>query len=351
MDYQKIFTEYDARKIFDTLTVDINLTATTFDDHKIYLLQEISVDRNDHTNELLKKLQQDVSKSVKSMDTATKVSDTHSSWSVFYALKELIDLIQSLSPAGYQAYFRGQAGSWELRPTMLRSGKHGYTDKFRENFEDIYKEISRKFPSEISYKTVDQLEERAFNLAELQHYGLGTPLIDVTENPFIGMIFMVDGYSGTQDFSEPQLDIFFVGSEKKNKLFQRVVRSKDNPRITAQKGAFLNFEKLSSDMDLGESVVPRISIRLRYVKPNIDEQVLSDLPEGELGGLDSDEDRDKEVTLNSAVMDIQEKLDSFFYRSEDLFPDFYMYLRTVKKRYSVSDEVRKNKWYEVDENK
>lgn len=301
--------------------------------------------------EVIKILESKLSKMLNNTDTQKSYTVTHKSWSIFYAFKELIDLIQSSNAneldEKYRLFYRGQAGGWELRPTIFRSGKRGYTDQFRNNYEQIYKSIARKFPERVKYILPENQDERAANLAELQHYGLGTPLIDITENPFIALLFMVEGYSSKVDKPEPQLDVYFCRKDGKNMLFQEVKYAQNNPRIIAQKGAFLNFEKMDETLLSGKRKIPRVCIRVKYVEAKLDDDDLRDLPDGAV-----EENRDgaggiREAALITAVQDIQEKLESYFYKSEDLFPDFYMYLNALKQQYSSIEDH--SPWYQYTE--
>ncbi|MCT4486746.1 FRG domain-containing protein [Levilactobacillus parabrevis] len=347
-NYQSKQELYDAKKVFDTMNVDLQLTNTEFDGNLIYLLKQIKVDGESHKSELLKELQESLGPVFKSLEVDHAYTEDHSSWSVFYALKEIIDQISSRLEQGYKTVYRGQPGNWDLRPTLFRKGVTGYTDDFRRNYEQIYKSVAQKFPENVSYFSIhDNLDKRAANLAELQHYGLGTPLIDVSSNPFISLLFMVDGYANQGD--EPQLDIFFVREDGQNSLYQEVVKREQNRRISVQKGAFLNFDKLDMNGLSGESKIPRVCLRLQYVRSSLDSATAVNLPDGDLP-VAQDEERVKVNVLATAVNDIKSKLNSYYYRTEDLFPDFYMYLGVLKAKYADTGHVDVNKWYQVVEN-
>ncbi|WRN74955.1 FRG domain-containing protein [Staphylococcus aureus] len=80
-------------------------------------------------------------------------------------------------------------------------------------------------------------------MAYLQHYGLRTTLIDITENPFIALLFLT---SNSQVFNNATLDMYNINPEihSEQNLFSRVKMISKNKRIIAQKGAFFNFKKL-----------------------------------------------------------------------------------------------------------
>lgn len=347
-NYQTMHERYYAEKVFDTMFVDFQLTNTEFDGHLIYLLRQIKIDNHGHQNPLLKKLKKRLNPIVQGLKVSHSYTKDHSSWSVFYAFKEIIDQIKVQLEPGYKTVYRGQPGDWELRPTLFRTGVAGYTDAFRQNYEQTYKSVAQKFPENVQYYTTQDLDLRAANLAELQHYGLGTPLVDVSANSFISMLFMVEGY--TDQGNEPQLDVFFVREDGKNSLYQEVIKQEQNRRISAQQGAFLNFDKLTPDISSGKHKIPRVCLRLQYVKSSLAMTTANTLPDGNLP-VDPDESRIKAKALATAVNDIKGKLTSYYYRIEDLFPDFYMYLDVLKTKYADTNQHDVKKWYQVSESK
>jgi hypothetical protein len=277
------------------------------------------------------------------MSVTDRHSGSHVSWSAFYTFKEIFDLLEKNIPEGYSLFYRGQGGGWQISPTLYRKGdKGGYSDEFRRNYDKIYKSIAQKFPDDLSYCPEIGSDERATNLAELQHYGLGTPLVDVTENPFIAMLFMTMGYDSNVDNPNPQMDVFYSKDDSPNSIFQNVTHLHQNTRITAQKGSFLNFEKLNESILAGNNKINRIRIRIEYQDLQIsNSQDLSEpnetkLTEAELG-------RNQKIALETSVMDIASKLKSFHYNGSDLFPDFYKYLESVKIKYADKSH-EKEQW-------
>lgn len=336
-DYRSKKENYDEDQVFDTLTIDILVGITNYDSDKFYVIKNISINNKTFESPLLPTLGVKVSDAIKALDIGTSHSKLRKSWSAFYTLKEIIDVIRELTPKGYRLYFRGQGGDWPLKPTLYRDGIGGYSDDFRAQYDKIYESVANKFPHEIEYVPESGNEKRASNLAILQHYGLGTPLVDITENPFIAMLFMTNNYRFVEDHCSPKFDIFFVREDGHNTLFQEV-RSKDhNLRITVQKGAFLNFEKLDDDLIYGKNKLDRISINLKYNDESYDMKMLPD-------GSDDEASNNSEIALTTAVRDIDAKLKTFNYMSSDLFPDFYKYLEMLKIKYSYDTE-EEQPWY------
>lgn len=285
MDYQAKFNLYEEPKIFNTVYININITDTTFEGTALYELQDVTVTipkkTKLNTDPILDKIVQQIQNKIKKLDFGQVHSVRHKSWSAFYCFKEIIDSIIEYTDDEFRLFFRGQKGSWDLRPTILRDGPHGYTDTFRENYEEIYKSIARRFPSKVKYYPPIERDKRAANLAEIQHYGLGTPLVDITENPFIAMLFMVSGFDSGVDQPFPQIDVFFCRRNGVNLLFQDVEREETNPRIAAQKGAFLNFDRLDETLLSGHKRVPRVCLRIKYQASIINEDDQSYLPDGD----------------------------------------------------------------------
>lgn len=336
-DYRSKKANYSETEVFDTLNIDITVGITSYDSDKFYVIRNISVSDKEFESRVLRDIGNKISSEVNALDFGTPHSRLRKSWSAFYALKEIIDIIRESITREYKLYFRGQGGDWPLQPTLYRDGEGGYSDDFRAQYDNIYESIANKFPHEIEYVSESGSEKRASNLAILQHYGLGTPLVDITENPFIAMLFMTNNYKFVKDHCSPKLDIFFVREDGNNTLFQEV-RSKDhNLRITVQKGAFLNFEKLDDDLIYGKNKLDRISINLKYDDDSYDTNMLPD-------GHDDEALNNSEIALTTAVRDIDAKLKTFNYMSSDLFPDFYKYLEMLKVKYAY-DAVEEQPWY------
>src|SRR5699024_10905882 len=140
----------------------------------------------------------------------------------------------------------------------------------------------------------------------------------------------------------------FVRKDGKNSLYQEVVKQEQNRRISAQQGAFLNFDKLSGDLLTGKHKIPRVCLRLQYIKNALNPDTIENLPDGGLP-VSPDEKKIRARVLTTAVNDIKSKLISYYYRIEDLFPDFYMYLGVLKARYADTHQYEVKKWYQVSE--
>lgn len=344
MDYQSMCDLYTEEKIFDTLEVKIKVGVTTYDSFKAYLVSGVQIENDaEPTSQIFNKIRKKIINSINKMTVTDKHSVSHVSWSAFYTFKEMFDLLEKNIPEDYSLFYRGQGGGWQISPTLYRKGDQGgYSDEFRKNYDKIYKSIAQKFPEDLSYCAEVGSDERATNLAELQHYGLGTPLVDVTENPFIAMLFMTMGYNSDVDNPNPQMDVFYIKDDETSSIFQNVTHLHQNTRITAQKGAFLNFEKLDESVLAGNKKISRICIKIEYQDLQITN--VEDLSEPNEPALTVEElNKNEKIALETSVMDIASKLNSYHYSGSDLFPDFYKYLEGVKMKYADKDHT-KQQW-------
>lgn len=238
-------------KLFTTNRIIIKVVPTIVLDESInigkdpYLITGISIDENFQDG--------DLSKIISNLNEKIKKGnnfDRHT-WKLFYLFKELITSLQQL---GYN-YFRGQQQNWVTKPAIFRNfvkkktanenKKHYYKE-----FEKLYQEISHEFPNELKYveypitnKTNIDIQNRSNSLSILQHYGIPTSLLDITENPFVALLFM---FGTEEEIKNPQLEAYLINSDKheKNGIVTFVDKTAINKRIKAQHGAFLNYDKL-----------------------------------------------------------------------------------------------------------
>lgn len=332
IDYQKLKEEYDPKKVFDTLNIVISIKDTKYDDQLSYVIDGISF-RNKCETEFMKSLTTKLSDHFKETDLLKSFSPSHKSWSAFYLFKELIDCIESNSESK-QCYYRGQTSNWPLAPTIFREGRKGFTDNFRESYNKIFGDIKRRFPHQFkanSNKPSEEALNKATELSILQHYGFGTPLLDITENPFVAMLFMTHNYEQTVPFL-PELDVFFVVPNGDHRLFQSVRIEDDNPRLIAQQGAFLDFDYLGNI----QSKIGKInSAKIERVQISVDYKSDQDLHDNDDKDIENDREKD---TMRLVGKELLNKLSSFHYNYEDLFPDFSNYITYLKGKYQGREQ-------------
>lgn len=279
-------------------------------------------------------------------------------WQLFYLYKELLQ--QFINVDGFN-YFRGQSDDYKLLPGSFRLSPN---NEFRYAFEEIYRRLSFEFPDKVKYTQLNDktcIEERELDLSLLQHYGLKTPLLDITKNPYIAILFMLK--DSFKDYREPTLYLFKTNGNLAHSLFSEVKRSSFNERIIAQKGAFLNFEKTYFAKEYNNKI-NYIKIVLKFdeekYKKMLDEEIvdakecLKDVEIKKIYELHYEkslndyiknlrkEKKDMSDTkvncLNSIALELNKKLQEYCYSLEDMFPDFESRINYLSKNYKQSDK-------------
>ena len=394
--------------LFDTLTVTISLVGGVDSQDNPYRIAGIdcSPEKTNFDSKRIRASIEAINKELLNEDnTGFDSTQKNPGWSIFFLIKECIQRISN--EICEFKYYRGQRnGKWDTIPSAFRDIMNDDCKNYHSEFENIYEDIYIKFPEKIKYikfpKTGsldeynDLIRERGQQLSLLQHYELYTPLLDITSNPYIALLFMTSG-----KLEEPQLELYDIS---KSPLFMEPIRTQLNNRILAQKGAFLNYEMLLSKTEEGVTLIeelknnantslkiPRVILKIKYqsektldeylidkkkresVKENLSDKRILNLSqevtkeiddfEGDLGAdledwlqklkneldeLDlfptisdetnlNEENKEKirqEETIYEAVLkDLRRKLREFNYIADDLFPDFEDYLKSKMKSF------------------
>lgn len=323
----------------------------------------------------------------------------HHFWNVFYVYKELFQLlvdqtgyVRSKSQDGKVLfnYFRGQTVGYDMVPGIFRNN---INSEYVTNFDKIYRELCNDYPSRLKYVgySIDDRRERVQQLSLLQHYGLRTSLIDITRNPFIALEFMTD-LNSCEDWDKQiergescgRFEMYAIDEEihSDHNIFLDVIKSENNKRLIAQKGAFFCYDYLT-DLNFSEiKKIPRIIIDWKFDKEaGIDcanQQIEKIKQDSEDFVKDSTRETDGETTeprtlmeylksMNNSVqeslkkanaekikaldeykdslekpsedvfeqmfMDVQRKLSEYFYFRRNLFPDLDKYIEYLKNKY------------------
>lgn len=166
-----------------------------------------------------------------------------------------------------------------------------------------------------------------------------------------------------KDYRRPAFYLFKTDGDIIHSLFSEVKRTSLNERINAQKGAFLNFEKIyfeEGDMRKIPYIKIVLNIDEEKYKKMLNKEILvatevlendklKELFELKTGNFLKDyiktlheEKKDMKGTkidcLNSIADEMNKKLEEYFYSLEDMFPDFESRIDYLSKRYKESDK-------------
>lgn len=331
------------------------------------------VQSNDEENKA--KIEELVNRCNNSITREKKISH----WQVFYLYKELLQTLTG-DELNFN-YFRGQSDKNELLPGALRYSKN--SDYIRD-FEGLYRRLSYEFPDIINYVSMSEsnIAERETNLSVLQHYGLKTALLDITKNPYIAMLFMLR--ENIDEYRSPTLYLFKINDKEFDNptLFSEVRKSHTNERIIAQKGAFLNFEKVQKNKLL--KAIPYVKIILEFDEYKYQEALIFEnsanimrkynlIKNNEIGSAEDlntiKESKDyyekninkilelfdsvettKEDCLEYINNELTQKLKEYYYTKEDMFPDFENKIRYLSNKY-VNDDIQDKNYKKRKNNK
>lgn len=108
---------------------------------------------------------------------------------VVESMKDYLDLLDEIRTSDKKIFFRGHGDiSYRLLPSIFRN------EVWFRNEKKMYQELQINCPNEFS-----RLKNHLEILAEMQHYGLPTRLLDITQNPLVALYFACeecDTYTG-----------------------------------------------------------------------------------------------------------------------------------------------------------
>ncbi|MBF0818310.1 FRG domain-containing protein [Streptococcus acidominimus] len=354
--YNKVNKEYDASKYFEEVIIKIRYIVRRKTeeekDYRFYKILNLEIEsENSEIADELKEFIKDCNKKLKSENMYNG-----GDWQLFYLYKELIQFFTSDSFQDSCNYFRGQSHEYPLLPGILRKNVQ---NDYRQRFEYLYKRVANEFPEKISYFPLDtdNMGDREEQLALLQHYGLKTSLLDITKNPYIALLFMLSGLSHINQKCSPSLFFFKIDDEKHREkhLFTEVKKDRINERIIAQKGAFLNFDKIDSIKSYDIKKIKTYKIVLEYDehfhKKSLREDIkrieellsMTQTNYTELGEYKQELEKklsnsDYEILecLRHICEELIKKLKEYHYFKEDLFPDFERKIQYLAQHYEAT---------------
>lgn len=282
--YDEISEKINKISLYNDIKIKIivipnDLSNDQEDSKRLYKIDNIEVDFGKSENE-------DLNTKIKSICNNLKVTlknKSSYSWQIFYFIKELFQLIDSLKKGekgNNFNYYRGQSSDWDALPGILRP----YTNQeYVTNFEQEYKKLAYNYPNELSYLpyTKENRLERTNYLSILQHYGMQTSLLDITKNPYIALLFMVS-VENKYKLNKPTFFMYEINEDihHDSHLFVRVIKDVNNKRIEAQKGAFLGYDYLYSLNLTSIKKINRIILEI-----NVDEEYYKKKLENDLDAL------------------------------------------------------------------
>jgi hypothetical protein len=358
--YNKIFATYKPEDYFDEIEIKVNYYKNIEgerENERKYKILSLSLDKKSSTRDLSK-----IDIFINGCNEKLLNTSSTKDWQLFYLYKELLQFFTHSNTEGKNVYnyFRGQSHSYSLAPNILRKDVE---QTYRNEFENLYLKISHEFPEKITYFNLQScdVEDREYQLSLLQHYGLKTSLLDITSNPYIAMLFMLS--SSFDEYKEPTLFLFKINEtlHRDKHLFTEVRKSKLNERIVAQKGAFLNFDKIFMNKHFDVEKIYSVKIRLNFLddeyrkcldseigktkgllSENNDEPNKAEL-DSYLSFLENEKKKiedSKKQCLKAIKDELSQKLREYCYFEEDLFPDFETRIRYLSSKYDSNSSKK-----------
>lgn len=355
-NYRNLENSYKEEDYFDVVNITIPLQVIDPEKADVsYKVNDLYVEYDNKKDNCSSKKQiiEVVNKVNQSINLYRK--ERNEEWNIFYLYKELIQQLRHENN-----YYRGQLHNWPMLPGILRNTTN---NELKNNFESLYKDIMYRYPNKINYYepsgTLECIQLREQQLAYLQHYGMNTSLLDITENPYIALIFMIT--DSKNSFQCPTFEIYYIDRElhTKNNLYSRVKMLNSNQRIIAQKGAFLNFDKLAlftqDNTHIEKILTIRITLKPEYpeleklkkIYKEIEEKLKSSKVKSVdlmMEFLDTEfaiQDKERYLTkgfLKMVKTTIKNKLQEYHYNESDLFPDLFKYITYRQQEYISKKE-------------
>ncbi len=102
---------------------------------------------------------------------------------IINTMNQYISLLEDVSKGNSKLFFRGHSNvSYQLIPSVFRK------EEWLKNEKLMYQELKINCANDFN-----QMEGHLEILAEMQHYGLPTRLLDITQNPLIALYFACEG--------------------------------------------------------------------------------------------------------------------------------------------------------------
>lgn len=334
--YREVLSRIDEVQLFDTLNIKLVIRERTDEDplknNRRYLVDHFEVNGDVSNSQLL----EEVVTRITQLNDKLKGSD----WNIFYVFKELFQILgdKSTSGLGFN-YFRGQRDNWELRPGIARNT---ISSDLIDEYDHNYSEMVEKFPHDIKYVLYkkENRKDRAEQLAILQHYGFPTSLLDITSNPYIALEFMISGTNSEEKSFENSTFNFFLINKNihdTENIFTTVKRNDINVRLTAQEGAFLNFDSLFDIKKTKIKKISRVKVELFF------DEKRNDSSNSLLNGLQK-ASKKAETLINNELKELNDSVLSKDKKAgiENKYADFVEHVASKKELDAMIERVKKD---------
>lgn len=243
---------------------------------------------------------------------------------------------------GEESFFRGQASfGWKLLPSIYRN------DKWIENEDLMIKEMIRRFPDFLND------DKRIEVLTKLQHYGLPTRLLDLTENPLTALFFACDDKDSEDEdgriyyFSPTEREIKYTGSDLVTILsnISKMDGNFGSENLEDEKGRFLWFIQ-EEKTNFTELLEPDAITKWCFVKTNLNnERIKSQTGSFIITGTGKTKSDVKEITDNfedknklfivdrKRKKDIMDELKLLGIYEGSIYPDLTKNAEFIKNKY------------------
>ena len=348
ISYIEFRNKYKEEDYFDIIELDIYYCPDNNPNQRPYRITKVGINEE---HKLKSPRVDEIRKYTQLWNSSIKNKSYPNDWQLFYLYKEIFQkLIHNKKNSNHYNYFRGQSDSrYILIPGAFR--KNVKTD-FLRDFEGIYEELARLFPNRLThYKLEDEnIKKREAQLSLLQHFGLKTPLLDITSNPYIAMLFMLS--ENIESYKEPTLYFFQVGKyADKSEIFVEVVKNEWNDRIIAQRGAFLNFDR--AVLNNIDEKIPTLKLVLKFdekelenrlnfsLQSLLDMKVPKKLADSIVKSFREEYEKDESKRMDFIRKELLEKLHEYFYSEVDLFPDFEKRIQYISSQYDLDLDLNR----------
>ena len=182
---------------------------------------------------------------------------------VVKSISNYMDLLDEITIPGRKIFFRGHSNiSYRLLPSIFRK------EEWRKNEKRMYQELQINCTNDFS-----GMRSHLEILAEMQHYGLPTRLLDITQNPLIALYFACEN----QDNNSGEVILFSIDKDNiKYPQSDTVALLASLPLFTnlVQKDFYLaSKDDTLTREDFNEKIAPLIQ-EVRLERPGFKDEVV-----------------------------------------------------------------------------